>query len=192
MKIKLKDQLNRVVTFDPDAGATVGRNLRWPNGQVVTEAELRKAGQSAGAAPGSGVATAVATLWRLIREIPANIQALAALTGTGVLRRTGDSTFDTAATTSDVPEGSNLYFTDERAYEAAKEALVPGENVTITPDDLARTLTIAAPGAVGPQGPPGKPGQIRFTGNGSPGVIVGSTPGDQYLDRNTGDIYELT
>jgi len=123
VKIKLKDQLNRVVTFDPDAGATVGRNLRWPNGQVVTEAELRNVGQPAGAALGSGVATAASTLWRLIREIPANIQALAGLSGTGVLRRTGDSTFDTAATTDDVPEGGNLYFTNTRADARAALAV---------------------------------------------------------------------
>ena len=42
------------------------------------------------------------------------------------------------------------------------------------------------------QGPRGKDGQIRFTGNGPPpAVIVGSEPGDIYLDLITGDTYKL-
>lgn len=41
-------------------------------------------------------------------------------------------------------------------------------------------------------GPPGRDGQIRFTGNGPPGVIIGAIPGDTYLDRLTGDIYVLS
>lgn len=44
------------------------------------------------------------------------------------------------------------------------------------------------PGEVGPPGPPGQP---RWTGEGSPGVIVGSQPGDVYLDLLTGDLYTL-
>lgn len=169
MKIKLKDQLNRVVTFDPDAGATVGRNLRWPNGQVVTESELRNGGQSAGAAPGSGVTTGTPTLWRLIREIPANILALAELTGVGVVRRTGDSTFDTAATTDDLPEGaSNLYFTDERAYETAKAQFIPGAGINITPNDLGRTITLSAPNSVATR-------TVATTTHGQTDVIMSKT-----------------
>ena len=44
---------------------------------------------------------------------------------------------------------------------------------------------------VGPPGPPGKDGQIRFTGMGPPGTIVGSSPGDTYMDLATGDVYKL-
>lgn len=44
----------------------------------------------------------------------------------------------------------------------------------------------------GPPGARGKDGQIRFTGHGAPPtVIVGSEPGDTYLDLDTGDIYKL-
>lgn len=42
------------------------------------------------------------------------------------------------------------------------------------------------------RGPAGKPGQIRFTGNGAPGVILGAEPGDTYLDTSTGNIYTLS
>lgn len=44
----------------------------------------------------------------------------------------------------------------------------------------------------GPVGAPGKDGQIRFTGTGEPPVlIVGASPGDTYLDTETGHIYTL-
>ena len=42
------------------------------------------------------------------------------------------------------------------------------------------------------RGPPGAPGQIRFTGHGAPGTIIGAEPGDTYLDLDTGDLYKLT
>lgn len=47
-------------------------------------------------------------------------------------------------------------------------------------------------GPKGDKGDPGTPGQIRFVGNGAPGTLIGAQPGDQYLDRDTGDIYSLT
>lgn len=52
-----------------------------------------------------------------------------------------------------------------------------------------------ANGATGQQGVPGndgQDGQIRFTGNGPPGTIVGSRPDDVYLDRDTGILYILS
>lgn len=68
------------------AGATVGKDLRWPSGAVVKESELR--GTSSPSS--SGTSSGSSTLWRLIREIPANIQKLAALTGTGLASRKTD------------------------------------------------------------------------------------------------------
>lgn len=51
------------------------------------------------------------------------------------------------------------------------------------------------PGAQGPpgeQGSPGRDGQIRFTGQGPPPVvIVGSIPGDVYMDLSSGNLYKL-
>ena len=49
-----------------------------------------------------------------------------------------------------------------------------------------------ATGIPGPKGDPGKDGQIRYTGHGPPGIIVGANPNDTYLDLDTGDIYKLT
>lgn len=48
------------------------------------------------------------------------------------------------STTSHLPEGSQLYFTDARVYTAAKALLKEGSGITITADDGAQTLTVAA------------------------------------------------
>lgn len=50
-------------------------------------------------------------------------------------------------------------------------------------------------GSNGPQGNPGqdgKDGQIRFTGHGDPGTIIGSNPLDTYLDLDNGVVWKLT
>lgn len=82
-KVKLKDQLGRVVRLDDGAsGATLGKNLYGPDGKLL------KASDIINPAPTSG--NAVATIWRLIREIPANIKAVAALIGKGFAARQED------------------------------------------------------------------------------------------------------
>lgn len=44
----------------------------------------------------------------------------------------------------------------------------------------------------GPVGIPGKDGQIRFTGHGDPPVVIaGASPGDTYLDLDTGNVFKL-
>ena len=53
-------------------------------------------------------------------------------------------------------------------------------------------LAYFASGGGGSPGPAGKDGQIRFTGHGAPGVIVGASPNDTYMDLDTGDIYKLS
>lgn len=69
---------------------------------------------------------------------------------------------DQAATTTHLPEGDNLYFTEERAvdavqllldekldYESLKTTLLPGANVTLTFDDVSETITITSAGGGG-------------------------------------------
>lgn len=85
-KVKLKDQLGRVVRVGSDApGATVGKDLRWPDGTVVKPSDIRNPSADTGSTGGLA-----ATVWKLIREIPANIQKLAKLAGTGFTTRGGD------------------------------------------------------------------------------------------------------
>lgn len=51
---------------------------------------------------------------------------------------------------------------------------------------------VGTQGPQGPQGEAGRDGQIRYTGHGAPGVILGAQPGDTYLDTLTGVIYKLS
>jgi hypothetical protein len=46
------------------------------------------------------------------------------------------------STTSDLVEGTNLYFTDERAQDAANTAIVAGEGLDKTYDDESNTITL--------------------------------------------------
>ena len=48
------------------------------------------------------------------------------------------------SSTDDVPEGSNLYFTNERVDDRVNNLLVAGTNITLTYNDGANTLTIDA------------------------------------------------
>lgn len=109
----LKPRESIVVEAGATVGATVGVNVRNADGTLWVPTPSPAPGSS-----GSGTPSSTYVYWRNLLERPPNIDALAALTGSGVVRRTGDSTFDTAATTSDLPEGSNLYFTAARARAA--------------------------------------------------------------------------
>lgn len=67
--------------------------------------------------------------------------------------------------------------------------------VTITGNPPNQILNIALPnigGSSGVDGTNGTNGQIRFTGYGPPGTIVGANPADTYMDLNTGDVYKLS
>lgn len=72
---------------------------------------------------------------------------------------------DQAATTTHLPEGSNLYFTDSRLYESLKSTLEAGANVILTEDDLSQTITITSTASDG----------VVSTVTGSGGVEVDNT-----------------
>jgi hypothetical protein len=80
---------NRGIKLDADAteGATVGENLFWPDGSVVTEDELQSSTTTETTITTSTIAS---TLWELIQNIPRFISSLANLTGLGLIVRTGD------------------------------------------------------------------------------------------------------
>lgn len=70
---------------------------------------------------------------------------------------------------------------------------IPPVDVVIEED----TTPIIVEGSVGPRGPQGPSGSMTFegtawwTGEGPPGTIVGSKPGDEYIDTLTGNVYKL-
>lgn len=86
VKVPLADNLKRVISINPDAtqGATLGVDLRDASGRVIAPSEVMNSASSGNA----GGSTAASTIWRLIREVPPNIQALAALESAGFPTRT--------------------------------------------------------------------------------------------------------
>jgi hypothetical protein len=67
-------------------GAIVGVNLHWADGSLVQASDFTAA--AANTASGSAVSS---TLWSLVAEIPVNVQAVAALSTDGFVRKTGDT-----------------------------------------------------------------------------------------------------
>jgi hypothetical protein len=53
-----------------------------------------------------------------------------------------------ANTTTNLAEGTNLYFTNTRVYSKVKASLIAGSNTSITFDDALQTITIASQGNV--------------------------------------------
>lgn len=80
-KIKLKDQLGRVVLLNDAAteGATLGINLYGPDGKLLKASQIIN--------PPADDGGAAATVWKLIREVPANLVRIAALEGKGIAVR---------------------------------------------------------------------------------------------------------
>lgn len=89
---------------------------------------------------------------------------------------------------------------DEVFVEISTEDL----DIVVTDDDPAvdvvvddEVTPIVVEGSVGPRGPQGPSGSMTFegtawwTGEGPPGTIVGSKPGDEYIDTLTGTVYKL-
>ena len=122
MKIEVHKQggTRKVIDIEAGAtkGATVGVNVWNQDGTLFVPA-------SGGTpTPGGGYVT----YWRFILEIPANIVALAALTGTGIVRRTGDSTFDTAAVFDNLADVNMTGVMDGEVpvYDAVSGTYIPG------------------------------------------------------------------
>lgn len=59
---------------------------------------------------------------------------------------------DQAATTTHLPEGTNLYYTPTRVYDKLKNTLLAGANVTLTPNDIDQKITVTAVGSGGGAG----------------------------------------
>lgn len=84
-RVPLHQNPRGYVDVDPDAtdGAQVGVNLRGPDGQILTAEQVINPTTG-----GSGGPSSIAsTIWKLIREIPLNIQKLAVLIGAGFATR---------------------------------------------------------------------------------------------------------
>lgn len=84
---------------------------------------------------------------------------------------------ETSSTTTDLSEGSNLYFTNERVDDRVSNLLTAGSNITLTYNDSANTLTIASTAS-------GTGGSTTFTGLTDTPSSMGTS--GQYLAVNSG------
>lgn len=84
VRVPLHGKAMGFATVNPAAtvGATVGRDLFWPDGTLVLESDFNAAG-----AP----TDTTQTLWSLIASIPVNVQAVADLSTDGFVRKSGDT-----------------------------------------------------------------------------------------------------
>lgn len=71
--------------------------------------------------------------------------------------------------TSDLPEGSRLYYTDERVDDRVAALLIQGSNVTLAYNDVANTLTVSAAGG----SPGGSTKQVQYNNAGAFGGATG-------------------
>jgi hypothetical protein len=156
-KVKLKDQLGRVVRLDSgDAGATLGKNLYGPDGKLLT------ADQIINQPPANQ--GAVATIWKLIRETPANIQALASMAGSGFPTRGGDGAWfqrqlqqgtGIQVTNGDGTAGDpSIALTTEAIASLAKadsavQEIRPGTGIAVDNSDPRRPIVSATGGGGG-------------------------------------------
>lgn len=140
IKVPIFGTIGKSVPIDTTAtpGATIGTDLKLPDGSVPSLSGLAKAlgvGSSSSTGGGSGVSGAP-TLWQRILQIPANIVAIAALAANGFLVRNPDGSW---ALVPGPPAGR------------------PGANGQ--PGQRGKRGFPGAPGAAGAQGPRGVRGR---------------------------------
>jgi hypothetical protein len=164
----------RVATVDTEAtpGAVVGVNLRNPDGSLF----VPYTGEAT--PPDAGIALD-------------DVQALAdaPLTVAGSLAE-GAVAYGWAGTTSNVPEGSRLYFTDPRVYAAVKAMLAGSALVSIVADDASQTVTIETKSFEFDQPTPSNEWSIAHNLGKFPTVAVTDSSGNagigsvRYVDAN--------
>lgn len=74
--------------------------------------------------------------------------------------------------------------------------VVTGQGQTVKIVTQTTVLKFVSGGPRGPKGDKGDPGRDRtdkrWYGEGPPGLIIGASPGDEYVDALTGTLYVLT
>lgn len=118
VRVQLWNQPSKYAVLDTaGAGATIGVNVFMPDGSLFNPATSSTVVQAPAGPPSVG--GVVVTVWGAIQDKPANIGAVEALSGAGVVTRNGSGAL-------------------------TPKALVQGPNVTIAED--ATSITISSAG----------------------------------------------
>lgn len=162
VRVPLHQNPRSFATVDTEAtdGAQLGKNLYGPDGKLLTAAQvINPTGAASGGSPSVG-----ATVWKLIREIPANIQALAAMGGVGFPTRDGAGAWfqrklqqgtGILVTNGDGAAGDpSIALTTETIASLAKadsavQEVLPGAGVTVDNSDPRRPIVSATGGGGG-------------------------------------------
>jgi hypothetical protein len=115
----------------------------------------------------------------------ASQQSIKAYVDSEVLGVTAGNLSLAAKTTSDLAEGTNLYYTDERVDDRVGALIVGGANITATYNDGAGTLTIDADNTGDVTGVTAGSG---MTGGGSSGDLTLNVIGGDGITANADDI----
>lgn len=133
VRVALFGEQRRNIKIDADAteGAVVGRNLKWADGTVVTEAQLRALGTTTTTVT-SGVWKGV-TLWSLITGIPQKIKDIGTLIGPGFLYDDGTNvgTKQTLFTKNSASTGESVTIPESRQAIVWNEYSVDGGDITV-------------------------------------------------------------
>ena len=70
-------------------------------------------------------------------------------------------------------------------------SVVLGQGQTGEQGEIGPVGPQGPPGPQGPKGDPGDDGTDWWYGDGPPGTVIGSKPGDYYVDNLTGSVYKL-
>lgn len=142
---------NRGILIDADAtdGATVGRNLRWSNGDLVLESEIRGGSTTTTTTTGSAVQP---TLWSLIISKPEIIKQLAALDYPGYLYFDGTDLTGTEFPLHDIRVETTEVLTipANKQYLIWQEIIVQGDLVVEPGGELVILDEEPYPDPVGP------------------------------------------
>lgn len=89
---------------------------------------------------------------------------------------------------------------DDVPFEGVVVIEAPPIPTLLTPTPVSPDIAVVPypgpPGPPGPAGPKGESGDafqgvVWFDGHGEPGLILGSKPGDKYVDLDTGVVWTL-
>lgn len=160
VRVQLWGKPQGYATVDPAAteGATLGVNLFWPNGTLVVPDDLAPTSTGSDEAGGDGQPSGDPSLWELIVNVPANVQAVAGLSTAGFVRRDGAGAWSASpivnadlsgANTSGLSEGTNLYYTNARADARVAIGIAAHEAAADPhPQYLRKTVSLTASGAI--------------------------------------------